>query len=266
MFFRNLYLLVAAVCSALCFAACSGGNTLVPSSGISGTELSRSRPRPTASPPSAVSLSSWNTWVPVNNEQFYGNAWEARQASINGSQLTITLNNVGCPAACDGLPFASAELHTSAAYGYGLYQIDMQSAPAASGTDTAFFTYADPTGQGLEDEIDVELLSENLTQISTNFYHHGKEGVQKIVDLGFDSSLAIHRYGINWTPAAIQWFVDGKLIATDSSAQYALPTTPPQLYVNLWTAGNSGTWFGPFNYVSPINAYYGNPSFTPYNG
>jgi hypothetical protein len=36
--------------------------------------------------------------------------------------------------------------------------------------------------------------------------------------------------------------------------------------VNLWTDGNPGSWFGPFTYIGPIHANYGNPRFTPYIG
>ena len=233
-----------------------------------GTTPTRHRPSPVSSatptpaPVSGVPVPlPWSTWVVSNNEPFYGNAWEAKQIAISGTNLTITLNNAGCPSACDGLPLASGQLNTAATYGYGLYQVSMQSANATSGTNTAFFTYASN-----QDEIDIELLSDHNTQISTNFYHKGIEGVVKIVNLAFDTSKAMHTYGINWTPTQIQWLVDGTVVATDTSAQYTLPTTPTNLYVSLWTEGNTASWFGPLVYKTPINAYWSNPSFTPYKG
>jgi hypothetical protein len=252
--------LVAIACGALIVAAPAASKTTTqghrhrPSPVISATPT----PAPIAGVPHAV---PWNTWIVTNNAPFYGNAWEARQATVVGPALTITLNNAGCPSACDGLPLASGQLNTAATYGYGLYQVSMQSANATSGTNTAFFTYASN-----QDEIDVELLSDHNTQLSTNFYHKGIEGVTKIVNLAFDTSKAMHTYGINWTPTQIQWIVDGAVVATDTSAQYPLPISPTNLYVSLWTEGNIASWFGPLNYTTPLIAYYSNPSFTPYAG
>jgi beta-glucanase (GH16 family) len=200
----------------------------------------------------------WPAWIVSNNEPFYGNAWEAKQIATNGLDMTITLDNAGCPASCDGLPLASGQLNTAQTYGYGLYQVSMQAANATSGTNTAFFTYA-----ANQDEIDVELLSDHNTQISTNFYHKGIEGVVKIVNLPFDVSKGMHLYGIRWLPTEIQWTVDGAIVATDTSAQYTLPTMPTNLYMSLWTEGNTPAWFGPLVYTTPITAIFANPSFTP---
>lgn len=219
-------------------------------------------PAPTAAP-AALAL-PWSAWRASNNQVFFGSAWEARQAAIDASQLTITLDNVGCPESCAGSPLATAQLYTSATYGYGLFQIQIQTANDPSGTNTAFFTYMDPTGLGLEDEIDAEFLSDEQNQLSTNFYHDGNEGVQKIVNLKFNASSAVHTYGINWTPASIQWLVDGQVVATDAATGFALPVMPPQVYVSLWTAGPVGTWFGPFIYEKPLTATFSNPTFTPY--
>jgi endo-1,3-1,4-beta-glycanase ExoK len=222
-------------------------------------------PGPAARPIPSVDLSAWNNasrWVRLDNVRFYGNSWRARQALAHGAELTITLDNAGCPRACTALPYASDGLHTKSPYGYGLYEIDMQSAPV-SGLNTAFFTYIDSTGLDFGDEIDIEILSRNPRQMRTNFYNQGKEGVSHIVELGFDSSREMHHYGINWTPAFIQWIVDGRVVWTDSASEYALPTRPSKLYVNLWTAGKPGTWFGSFTYPGrPVHAYFANPRFT----
>jgi endo-1,3-1,4-beta-glycanase ExoK len=258
------------IISVTALTACSGGSAAasLPQSSNDSVGAMQVALSPTPSQAPSIDLSNWNNttlWKRANNYANTGwdNDWNAQQAVANGADLTITLDNIGCPTACVNKPYKSDEMVSASTYGYGLYEVDMQTANVP-GLNTAFFTYIDPTGQGLNDEIDVEILSKNPSQLSTNFYTKGKDELQHTVNLGFDSSAALHHYGINWTPNAIQWFVDGKVVWSGSATQYSLPTTPTKMELNLWTAGSLSSWLGPFTYTGPVHAYYANAKFTPY--
>ena len=109
------------------------------------------------------------------------------------------------------------------------------------GVVSSFFLYRFDPWQ----EIDAEFLGNDTTKILLNvfynpgqdgdLYNYGLRGTPVVIDLGFDASLAFHRYAIEWEPEEIRWFVDDKLIHVRRAG---LPTPIPQLpmrfHVNTW--------------------------------
>ena len=68
---------------------------------------------------------------------------------------------------------------------------------------------------------------------STNGF--GYRGSPCHVDLGYDSTLDFHRYGIDWSPLRITWSVDGivvhERVGWDPTP---IPHLPMRLHANLW--------------------------------
>ncbi|WP_143201593.1 glycoside hydrolase family 16 protein, partial [Bradyrhizobium sp. NAS96.2] len=64
------------------------------------------------------------------------------------------------------------------------------------------------------------------------------------VDTGIDLTAGFHTYGINWVPGqSITWYLDGKQIATVTSAQVPIPNEPMQLIMSNQVANsNTAGW------------------------
>jgi beta-glucanase (GH16 family) len=88
-----------------------------------------------------------------------------------------------------------------------------------------------------------------------------------IINLGFDASLDFHNYAFEWSPSSIKWYVDGKLVHTETGSRGTLPTSPGYIMVNLWSgSGLAEIWTGKFNYPDmPVRAYFDWIKFKPAN-
>jgi beta-glucanase (GH16 family) len=134
-----------------------------------------------------------------------------------------------------------------------------------SGLNTAFFTYVGPPhGVPEWDEIDFEFLGKAPNRVEANYVVNGKIIKGKIVDLGFDSSKDFHDYAIDWAPAGIKWFVDGKEVY-ETPQGAALPHNPGYLFLSLWTGSSiEDSWMGPFKYTQPMTAEAEWVRYTPH--
>lgn len=140
--------------------------------------------------------------------------------------------------------YTAADLTTKdtpeAKFKYGRFET-MFKPTKEPGVVSSFFLYRFDPWQ----EIDAEFLGNDTTKILLNvfynpgqdgdLYNYGLRGTPVVIDLGFDASLAFHRYAIEWEPEEIRWFVDDKLIHV---RRVGLPTPIPQLpmrfHVNTW--------------------------------
>ncbi|MFB5761835.1 beta-glucanase [Paenibacillus medicaginis] len=213
----------------------------------------------------------------VNNDRFYtsdgwGNGedfgvfWQADNIEFNNGIMALKLDKSNCPAGCNGKPYASGEYATNEdTYGYGRVEARMKVAKG-TGLVTSLFTYSDPTGQGLNDEIDIEILGKDTTKLETNYYTDGVGEHSTVINLGFDASLAFHTYAFEWSPTSIKWYVDGKLVHTENGSRGKLPSRPGHIMVNFWAGANDAAkyWTGDFVYPgSPVRAYYDYIKYTP---
>lgn len=192
--------------------------------------------------------------------------WRADHAIAAGDELDLIIDDDGgqCPGQCSLKPFAAGEIRTTADYGYGTYQVDMQ-ASNASGTVTSMFTYVDtnttPNHAAVNDEIDIEIPGQSPTTLQATYYRHGGTPNTQSVALGFDASAAYHTYSIVWLPNSISWKVDGQQIYSVSGSIHTLPTRPGQFILNFWVGQTA--WLGAFTYTGPLTARYKNARFTP---
>ncbi|KAK8192996.1 concanavalin A-like lectin/glucanase domain-containing protein [Phyllosticta capitalensis] len=115
----------------------------------------------------------------------------------------------------------------------------------ASGAVAGFFTYYDD-----DNEADIEIL----TQYPSNQYEYtnqpsvskdGNEITAATVNVTMPSSDAAddwtqwHDHRIDWLPHRCNWYLDGRLVASNS---YSVPRKPSGLVLNMWS--NGGSWSG----------------------
>lgn len=153
-------------------------------------------------------------------------------------------------------PYYGAELRTSKWYHYGFYSVSMKPSKD-TGTASTFFTYTGPYGEYDEegnlhpwDEIDIEFLGKDTTEVQFNYYVNGKGGHEYMYDLGFDASEEFHTYGFLWEEDAITWYVDGEPVyqVTEEDAKDGLPSTPGRIMMNHWCGSKDAEgWMGKYN-------------------
>ena len=136
--------------------------------------------------------------------------------------------------------FTSAAIASTQSYLYGVVRAEMRP-PRVTGLVTGLFLHRN----GPRQEIDIEFLGKDTTKMLVNvFYNPGTEGTKleygyrgtpTLIDLGFDASEDFHYYEIEWTPCAIRWRVDGKLVYERTLWNPTpIPDQPLQVNVNLW--------------------------------
>ena len=123
-----------------------------------------------------------------------------------------------------------------------------------------FFLQNFPIGQGqaVHDEIDDEILTSNLSKLSTNVFAHSADNTNPLsVALPQGTSFGDwHTYRMEWFPDHVSWYIDGTLIRTETQN---VPTQPQQLHINLW--GVPTEW-GP-SPGDPNGPSVGDPNFKP---
>ncbi|GAA0595585.1 family 16 glycosylhydrolase [Kribbella sandramycini] len=207
----------------------------------------------------------WHKADGWSNGGMFNAGWRADHVWFNGGVMGLNLDNASCPGGCSGKPYASGELRTNDLYSYGRYEVRMK-AVKGSGTVTGFFTYTGPSDGQPWDEIDVEILGKNTTQMQTNYFTNGVGGHEKIINLGFDAAAGYHDYAIEWwNQGTINWFVDGRLVHQENGSRGPLPTHPGRLMLNLWPATGVDGWTGPFTYPgSTMTAFFDWARYTKY--
>ena len=125
-------------------------------------------------------------------------------------------------------------------------------AARAHGVVTAFFTYIGPYQKPPQphDEIDFEFLGRATSTVQANYFANGVGEHGHDIPLGFDAADRMSDYAFEWTPDAIRWFVDGRLmheVAHKHGDPY--PTTPGKICLSIWNGrGPSMTsWLGAFD-------------------
>lgn len=193
----------------------------------------------------------WSNGAPFDN------GWQADHVDFEDpGLLTITLDNTPS----SGEPYTSGEYRTLSFYGYGCYEARFKPV-AESGIVTAFFTFAGPYdrpkfGNGRHNEIDIEFLGSNTSEVQLNFWTDDdsySNGHEQIIVLDFDASAGFHDYGFKWTDSGIEWYVDGALVhsVTDSPGDPTpkISDTTHRIMLNMWPVDETASgWAGSFSY------------------
>ncbi|MEU6935230.1 glycoside hydrolase family 16 protein [Streptomyces rubiginosohelvolus] len=207
----------------------------------------------------------WHKADGWSNGGMFNVGWRADHTWFNGGVMGQNLDVATCPSGCSGKPYASGEYRTNELYSYGRFEARLQ-AVKREGVVTGFFTYTGPSDGQAWDEIDVEILGKNTTQMQTNYFTDGVGGHETVIDLGFDASAGYHDYAIEWwNQGTINWFVDGKLVHQENGSRGPLPTRPMRIMTNLWPGTGVDGWLGPFTYPgTPLTARYDWIKYTQY--
>ncbi|MET0423949.1 MAG: glycoside hydrolase family 16 protein [Actinoplanes sp.] len=207
----------------------------------------------------------WHKADGWTNGSMFNVGWRADHVWFNGGVMGVNLDNASCPGGCSGRPYASGEYRTNDLYSYGRFETRMKAVKRA-GTVTSFFTYTGPSDGQPWDEIDVEILGQNTTQMQTNYFTDGVGGHESIINLGFDAATGYHDYAIEWwNQGTINWFADGRLVHQENGSRGPLPTRPQRIMMNLWPGIGVDGWLGPFSYPgTPLTATYESARYTRY--
>jgi endo-1,3-1,4-beta-glycanase ExoK len=202
----------------------------------------------------------YNRWHKADgwtNGSVFNCGWRADHVTFSGGVMTLQLDNATCPSGCSNKPYASGEYRTNDNYHYGRYDVWMKAAKE-SGIVSSFFIY-NPSPW---DEIDIEILGKNTWQMQTNYFTNGVGGHEAVINLGFDASLAFHKYSIVWQPGYIEWYVDDVKVHTEVGS--GLPSAAGRIMMNLWPGIGVDDWLGPFSYSTPLTAQYTKVQYTAY--
>jgi beta-glucanase (GH16 family) len=135
---------------------------------------------------------------------------------------------------------------------YGYFEIRAKM-PKGKGLWPAFWLL--PQDGEWPPEIDVlELLCQDTQTVYTTLHFktadnpHLSSGLSTQTDV--DLSAGFHRYGVDWTPAAIVWYLDGIEIYR---VKYNIPAQPMYILANLAVGGD---WPGSPNSTTIFPAYF----------
>jgi len=137
-------------------------------------------------------------------------------------------------------PYRSGSFASKRSFDHGHFEATIKAA-LGSGLVTGFFLHRDAPRQ----EIDIELAGDDPRRMLVNVYFNpgddgaaisfGYRGSPCRIDLGFDATLDVHLYAIDWWPGRIAWSVDGNIVHERVGWDPTpLPHLPMRLHANLW--------------------------------
>ncbi|MGO4855426.1 family 16 glycosylhydrolase [Phaeovulum sp. W22_SRMD_FR3] len=136
--------------------------------------------------------------------------------------------------------FSAGALTSDADFLFGRFEASFRAA-SVPGVMTGFFLHRNSPHQ----EIDIEISGNMPSRLIVNvFYNPGGDGAKfdygyrgspSYIDLGFDASVKMHQYAIEWSPTEIRWLVDEKLVHRRVLWNPTpIPHLPMKLHFNAW--------------------------------
>lgn len=188
---------------------------------------------------STIDETRWRVADGWSNGEWTANDWRRSQIRRvpQGIDISLARSRGGAKR------YSSGELQSEDVYRYGYFETRMR-VPRGSGLVTGFFTYVRPAGENTWGEIDIEILGRDTRSIQFTYFHRGESRITTL-PLGFDAAAGMHTYGFEWTPRAIRWYVDGRMLHEETGARGPLPQAPQRLYLHLWNSETLTDWLGP---------------------
>jgi beta-glucanase (GH16 family) len=173
------------------------------------------------------SFDSWDftIWKISNYTVSYGR-FNPANVEVSGGMLRLSV-----PAGLN----EGGQIQTLQRFSYSRFGCRMKTNSAVN-TCTALFTYYEDPGAVGCDQIAAEIYSGKPEQMLITTYRLDKptnEKQWKIVELGFDSSVAFHEYEIAWYMDHVDICVDGTPRARLSDTNY-LPTHSQRFLLTCW--------------------------------
>ena len=163
---------------------------------------------------------------------------------------------------CKSQNYRGAELRTLEPVLYGKFEARYKP-PQGDGILASFFTYNTNCCQESPwNEIDIEILGRYdqvidfniITQSSNIRQHH----------ISFNPHLDFHRYGFEWTPDYVAWFIDGEEVYRQTGIHIDDLQHPSKIMMNIWNP-EYDDWVGVWDEsVLPRFAFYDYVSYASY--
>ncbi|KAK3370711.1 concanavalin A-like lectin/glucanase domain-containing protein [Podospora didyma] len=149
----------------------------------------------------------------------------------------------------------SPTLETAWYFFFGRAEVHMRAAPG-TGIVSCIVLESDDL-----DEIDWEWLGGSPNEVQTNYFGKGNTTTY---DRGGKSGVintqgATHNYTIDWTPAAITWYIDSVVVRTlaytDAVGGKNFPQTPMRLKLGIWAGGDPDNANGTIAWAGGVTDY-----------
>jgi beta-glucanase (GH16 family) len=200
---------------------------------------------------------------PWSNGGDFNCVWRPQNITHSANALNIRIDSESD----NSWNFSSGEYRSHSHYRYGYYEVSMQ--PIRNiGVVSAFFTYTGPSEGNRWNEVDIEFLGRNTTQVQFDIHNYADKAKTNsrlfnrahIHNLGFDASAGFNTYGFHWLPNSITWYVNGVAVYT---ANTEIPNIHSKIMINAWPGIGVDDWLGRFNGNVPLTARYQWLAFTP---
>lgn len=192
-------------------------------------------------------------------------AWQLQTFTFGGNEAQFTPQNA---AVANGIltisltpnpnsttePYWGVEMRSAKTLTYGKVSARMRFA-TGSGVVSGLVLFYTPYPNCNWNEIDIEHLgaSASTSQLNCQVYlgtptpncttSVSPTQDPQIVDLGVNAEADFHQYDIEWTPAGVSTFIDGRLLRTWTKHADLL-TLPETVLFTIW-ASSAASWAGP---------------------
>jgi len=197
-------------------------------------------------------------------------SWQLQSFTFSGNEAQFTAQNA---AVADGIltisltpnpdsttePYWGVEMRSAKTLTYGKVSARMRFA-TGSGVVSGLVLFYTPYPNCNWNEIDIEHLGKasNSSQLNAQVFL-GKPDPNctssvtpsqdpQVVDLGVNAETDFHQYDIEWTPAGVRTYVDGRLLRA-WTAHADLLNLPETILFTIW-ASNAAGWAGPLTSTS----------------
>jgi len=176
--------------------------------------------------------------------------WALSNVRRSSKSLSLVLNNRHSA----GRRFSCAELQTKDVYGHGTYEARMMPA-AGPGIVSKFYSYAGPPhgGDPLSQRwASFEFIGKNTRSVRLVYFAAGHGSHGRNVELSFEPSKAMNDYAIEWTPQALRWFINGKLVHELPFSPADPVGKPGKVFISLHngTGADQEAWLGRLEYAA----------------
>ncbi len=140
--------------------------------------------------------------------------------------------------------FEGGEVQRTGQSSFGRYEVVMTAA-RGEGVISSFFTYTGPHFDAPHDEIDIEFLGGDTTQVLLGIFVNGERLSVRTVSLGFDAADEPHLYAFEWLPDSLTWYAEGRELLRVTSQYTPIPSNPQKIFANIWVSGKEhNDWSG----------------------
>ncbi|KAH8895991.1 concanavalin A-like lectin/glucanase [Thozetella sp. PMI_491] len=177
-------------------------------------------------------------------------------SSVGTGDVTYTSSGAGFTISEKG---EAPTIQTSWYFFFGRAEVHMR---AASGTGIVSSVVLESDDL---DEVDWEWIGGDVNEVQTNYFGKGNttsydRGGTTTVS---DTQGTTHNYTIDWTSAAITWYLDGVAVRTlayaDALDGKNFPQTPMRLKLGIWAGGDSDNAEGTIEWAGGETDYDNGP-------